>query len=100
MTRILALFALVGCGPIAPAVHSSDHPPEMQANAALFEDRCGRCHGVDRALTLGVGKGGWDAFVKRMSRHPGAAIKDADQRRIAAFLEYFHARKRSDGAGS
>ena len=93
-------IALMGCGPIGPAVDSTGYPPEMQANATLFEDRCGACHSPRRALNAGVGEGGWDAFVKRMSRHPGAGINDADQRRIAAFLEYFHAQKRASGAGS
>jgi hypothetical protein len=100
MTRTFALLALTGCGPIAPAVDSSDYPPEMQANAALFEDRCGRCHSVHRALNAAVNQGRWDAFVKRMSRHPGAAINDPDQRRISAFLEYYHGRRRAQGAGS
>lgn len=87
--------ALAACGPATPKIDVTGYPQEMRANFEVFERRCSHCHDLDRPLNARVGEGGWDAFVKRMSRHPGAAIPTADQRRIAAFLEYHHARKQA-----
>jgi hypothetical protein len=89
----LALCApalLTACGPPTGALDVRAYPAEQRANYALFEDRCSRCHDLVRPLGARVGEGGWQSYVRRMSRHPGAGIGVADQRAIAAFLEFHH----------
>lgn len=89
----VASLAALGCGPAPGTVDVTHYPAEQQANYAVFEDRCSRCHGLDRATRRAIKPGGWPAFVRRMARHPGAGISAHDQRRIAAFLEYHSARR-------
>lgn len=86
----LALFA---CGSAPDTIDVAGYPPEMQANYALFETRCSRCHGLERPINARVAEGGWDTYVRRMARHPGAGIDGEEQRAIAAFLEYHHHRR-------
>lgn len=89
----LALGAgLGGCGAAPNTIDVSSYPPEMQRKYQIFEVRCSRCHGLERPITARVADGGWLNYVRRMSRHPGAGISSADQREIAAFLEYHHSR--------
>lgn len=92
--RRLALICAVtiaGCGP-PRWIDVSTYPTAHQANYRLFAERCSRCHGLDRALNARVAEGGWTAYVRRMSRHPGAGLSNAEQRRIASFLEFHHQR--------
>lgn len=97
MRRLAIALGLVGlaaaCGP--PAwIDVRDYPPQMQADYALFAERCTRCHGIDRPLNARVAAGGWSGYVRRMARHPGAGLSEAEQRRIARFLEFHHTRTR------
>ncbi|MCA9544177.1 MAG: hypothetical protein KC613_07290 [Myxococcales bacterium] len=90
---LLALLGLAGCGPIPGALDVKAYPAEQQANYAIFENRCSRCHDLTRPVQARVAEGGWDNYVRRMARHPGAGINQADQQAIAAFLEYHHSRQ-------
>lgn len=89
---LLGGLAQAGCGAPAGALDVSAYPPEQQANYSVFENRCTRCHDLVRPLAARIGQGGWEAYVSRMARHPGAGIGHADQRAIAAFLEFHHSR--------
>ncbi|MDW8283628.1 MAG: hypothetical protein RMK29_18120 [Myxococcales bacterium] len=93
MVLIAILLLQVACifGP-PNVIDVSGYPPEMQRRYALFAHKCSRCHSLDRPIQARIGIGGWDDYVRRMSRHPGAGISLADQREIAIFLEY-HAKK-------
>lgn len=86
-----ALFA--ACGGAPNTLDVSGYPPEMQAKYRIFENRCSRCHGLERPIQARVAEGGWTAYVRRMARHPGAGIDARDQRAIAEFLEYHHQRR-------
>ena len=79
-----------GCGGAPDIIDVAGYPPEQQANYAIFENRCSRCHDLSRPIQARVAEGGWQAYVRRMARHPGAGIDEADQRAIAAFLEFHH----------
>lgn len=90
----LAVGALVGsCGGAPNTLDVSGYPPEMQARYHVFETRCSRCHGLERPIQARVAEGGWETYVRRMARHPGAGIDEAEQRAIAEFLEYHHQRR-------
>ncbi|MCA9537456.1 MAG: hypothetical protein KC620_01130 [Myxococcales bacterium] len=87
---LLAAALSLGCGAGRTRVDTSGYPPDQQANYQIFETRCSRCHDLERPLQARVADGGWDAYVRRMARHPGAGISEAEQRRIASFLEFHH----------
>lgn len=89
---VLGALLVAACGGQPNAIDVSGYPPEMQANYAIFENRCSRCHELERPIHARVAEGGWENYVRRMARHPGAGLSIEDQRAIAAFLEYYHHR--------
>jgi hypothetical protein len=97
MRRLLLAVALAGCGGAPNEIDVSAYPAEMQARYELFERRCTRCHELERPINARVGAGGWDQYVGKMSRHPGAGIPPEEQREIAIFLEYHHTRRVQEG---
>lgn len=86
-------LGVLACGSAPDTIDVSGYPPAMQANYTVFETRCSRCHGLERPINARVAEGGWDTYVRRMARHPGAGIDERDQRAIVAFLEYHHHRR-------
>ncbi|MFZ4737815.1 MAG: hypothetical protein ACOYM9_17805 [Bradymonadia bacterium] len=82
----VCLAALQGCG-ARPPVDLAQYPAETHRGYALLEQRCTRCHELDRPLQANVGQGGWPAYVRRMAKHPAAGISIAEQREIVKFLE-------------
>jgi hypothetical protein len=88
----LPLIFAYACGGPPGALDVRSFPAEQQANYQIFENRCSRCHDLVRPLAARIGQGGWEAYVSRMSRHPGAGIGPADQQAIAAFLEFYHSK--------
>lgn len=90
------LVGAAGCGGAPDAIDVSAYPAEQQANYAIFETRCSRCHGLERPIQARVAEGGWTAYVRRMARHPGAGIDEREQRAIATFLEFHHHQQEGD----
>ena len=82
----LGLTGPLGCG-ARPPVDLAQYPPATHRGYALMEQRCTRCHELDRPLQANVGQGGWPAYVRRMAKHPAAGISVAEQREIVKFLE-------------
>jgi len=71
------------------------YPAEHRSAFALAERRCTQCHSLNEPFASHVPPGGWSALVRKMAREPGAAIPSEDQKRIAAFFEYFFERHAS-----
>jgi hypothetical protein len=92
---VVAALVATGCGPMAGAVDVRSYPPAQRANYAIVEDRCSRCHGLDRATTHAVDQGEWAGYVSDMAREPGAGISAQDQHQIVSFLEFHSARQRA-----
>jgi len=94
---LLAAAALSACGASAPVVDLAGFTPEAQHGYQVLEQRCTRCHEIDRPLHANIGQGGWPAYVRRMAKHPAAGISIADQREIVQFLEAYAARRAQGG---
>jgi cytochrome c2 len=88
---------LAGCGASAPLVDLSAFSPEAQHGYQVLEQRCTRCHEIDRPLHANVGQGGWASYVRRMAKHPAAGISTAEQREIVKFLEAYAAQRAQGG---
>ena len=88
---LMILSLAVGCGkqeppkPAAPAAPSAPAAPAADGKA-LFEAKCGVCHGLDRATVRKETKEKWVLIVKDMQGKKIDWISDADAAKIAEFL--------------
>ena len=86
--KIVMLFAVaIGCGLIL----SVDVATGSQAKSGedLFLDKCGTCHGTERALVAPRTKKGWESVLTDMA-NLGATLEAAEQEAILGFLTGRH----------
>src|SRR5512139_3528824 len=87
---LLVLTLVFGCA--KPEAPKQEAPPAAPAAApaaegrALFESKCGVCHGLDRATVRKETKEKWAAIVKDMQGKKADWISDADAPKIVEFL--------------
>lgn len=94
LVLFLAGFAL-GCSK-SEAPKPAAPPPVASAAAegkTLFEQKCGVCHGMDRATARREPKEKWTAIVKAMQGKKADWISDADAAKIVEFLASEHGKK-------
>lgn len=99
MIRRLALLAvgalLLGCPGAAgqgEGMDPSKLPNDLQADYAVFAQRCSKCHSLARPLQSGIEDDlFWEYYVARMRRMPGSGISPADEKQILRFLKYYSA---------
>jgi mono/diheme cytochrome c family protein len=80
-----------------PAPSEADAPPpleqrlplEQRARYETFAQKCGRCHGPEKALDAGLSAAEWDDYLKKKNKRSGAGISDRQLEEIAAFLRYW-----------
>jgi len=99
---LLVLTLAVGCSkqeapkqeapPAAPAAAAPAAAPAADGKA-LFEAKCGVCHGIDRALVRKETKEKWASIVKEMQGKKADWISDAEASKIVDFLAAEHGRK-------
>jgi len=75
----LAGALLMGFGTVVAAQGAGD-------TKALFEEKCGICHGSDRATAKKKDAAGWDKTVMRMKNVNGAPISDDQAKAIIEYL--------------
>jgi mono/diheme cytochrome c family protein len=96
LVLFLAGFAL-GCSK-SEAPKPAAPPPAPAVSAAvegkaLFEQKCGVCHGMDRATVRKETKEIWMSIVKDMQGKKADWISDADAAKILEFLASEHGKK-------
>ncbi|MBK9033569.1 MAG: hypothetical protein IPL61_20285 [Myxococcales bacterium] len=86
----VALTMLLGCGVVDGAtLVRRDDPADVRTACHLADERCTRCHSLDRVLALDPdGPADWVRYVRRMRLTPGSAISAIDERAIVACLQY------------
>ena len=82
--RTLAAMFLV-CTVIAAPLAAAAAENGPDAARAVFEDRCSKCHTLDRALRKNKDRAGWEKTVQRMKRYGSGMISDED---AAAVVEH------------
>lgn len=99
VSMMLLAFA-VGCAkqepprPAAPAAPAAAAPAAPAADGkALFESKCGVCHGLDRPTALKETKEKWASIVKEMQGKKNDWISDADASKIVDYLAAQYGKK-------
>ncbi len=90
---LLAAVLVFGCAkkeepkPAAPSVTPAATPGDPVAEGmVIFGQKCGVCHGVDRAISRTETKAKWAEIVKSMREKKADWISDADAAKIVEFL--------------
>lgn len=67
----------------------SAYPAALQANYAVFANRCSQCHNLARPINCDfVIPDEWERYIKRMMRKPGSGISKEDGKKIFDFVVY------------
>lgn len=92
---VLSLLALsAACS--KPEAPKSGAPAQATAAAegkALFEQKCGVCHGLERATVRKESQEKWMRVVEEMQAKKTGWISDAEARKIVEFLVSEHGKK-------
>lgn len=90
---VIVLPACAGRSPSTAPVEGLDPsglPREVQADYAVFAQRCSKCHSLARPLNSGItDENYWSMYVERMRRQPGSGISPKDATEILRFLYYY-----------
>jgi len=93
---LVLLFVILAVGCSKSEAPKSAPPPAAPAAAegkALFEQKCGVCHGIDRATARHESKDKWTEIVKSMQGKKADWISDADASKIVEYLASEHGKK-------
>jgi len=103
---VMLLAFAIGCAkqeppaPAAPATPPAPAAPAAAAPAApasdgktLFDNKCGVCHGIDRATVRAESKEKWASIVKDMQGKKADWISDAEATKIVEYLAAEHGKK-------
>src|SRR3989304_5118469 len=98
VASVLVLFLVVFAagGAQARALKPAAPPPGVSGAAegkTLFDQKCGVCHGMDRAAARQESKEKWTAIVKEMQGKKAGWISDADAAKMVEFLALEHGKK-------
>ena len=102
---LLILSLAIGCSkPEAPKTEAPPAaPPAAPAAAApaapaldgktLFDNKCGVCHGIDRATARRETKEKWASIVKEMQGKKADWISDVEAAKVVEYLVLTHGKK-------
>ena len=96
---VVMLFVVLALGCSKSEAPKSAAPPAAPAVSAaaegksLFEQKCGVCHGLDRATVRHESKEKWAEVVKSMQGKKADFISDAEATKIVEFLAAEHGKK-------
>ena len=94
---VMLLAFAIGCGkqePPKPAAPAAVAPaaPALDGKT-LFDNKCGVCHGIDRATVRAETKEKWASIVKEMQGKKADWISDAEASKIVDYLAAEHGKK-------
>ena len=97
VVSVMLLVFAIGCAkqeppkPAAP-VAAAPAAPALDGKT-LFDNKCGVCHGIDRATARRETKEKWASIVKDMQGKKADWISDADASKIVDYLAAEHGKK-------
>ena len=96
---VMLLAFAIGCAkqeppkPAAPAAPVAAPAAPAADGKTLFDNKCGVCHGIDRATVRTETKEKWASIVKDMQGKKADWISDADAAKIVDYLAAEHGKK-------
>jgi mono/diheme cytochrome c family protein len=96
---VMLLAFAIGCAkqeppkPAAPAAPVAAPAAPAADGKTLFDNKCGVCHGIDRATARSETKEKWASIVKDMQGKKADWISDADAAKIVDYLVAEHGKK-------
>ena len=97
VVSVMLLAFAIGCAkqeppkPAAP-VAAAPAAPALDGKT-LFDNKCGVCHGIDRATVRRETKEKWTGIVKEMQGKKADWISDAEAAKIIDYLAADHGKK-------
>ena len=71
------------------SINVSGYPQGIQANYAVFSQKCTQCHKLSRPINSDYAlPDEWSRYIKRMMNKPGSGINGGDAKKIYDFLVY------------
>ena len=95
-----AVAVLVACNQAAITLlpDRARTPPAIRDACMLAEQRCTRCHDLERIKLAHWALVDWRYYVDRMRRQPGSGISEGDGQVILGCLEYMQQQQRDQAA--
>jgi len=100
VVSVMVLAFAVGCAkqeppkPAVPTAPAAAPPAAPLADGkTLFDNKCGVCHGIDRAAARRETKEKWASIVKEMQGKKADWISDAEAAKIVDYLAADHGKK-------
>lgn len=88
-TSFVVALALAACNvPVSSTGTSGSNPAYLRDACRLANDRCTRCHPLDRVLQARLAASQWRDYVHRMRLMPGSGIQPAEEPAIVDCLAY------------
>ena len=91
MKSVLLFGVVIACGlTLSVGVAGSQQEPKSSLNGEeVFLNRCGSCHGTERALVAPRTRKGWEGVLAEMA-NIGALLEAGEQDAVLAFLTERH----------
>ena len=93
---VMLLAFAIGCAkqePPKPAAPAAPVAAPAADGKTLFDNKCGVCHGIDRATARRESKEKWASIIKEMQGKKADWISDADAAKIVDYLAAEHGKK-------
>ena len=95
---LVFVLALIACRrdrmELVPASEQAHTPPAIRNACALAEQRCSRCHDLERIQIAHPDLVDWPVYVERMRRMPGSGITVDEASVILKCLTWVEGRQR------
>lgn len=104
MQPLLAFLLLGACGPqdqlvLIPGNETSRTAPSIREACRVTEQKCSRCHDLERIKLAHHAMVDWPSYVEKMRLQPGSGITIDDKPALLSCLRYLSQRQRDQDAG-
>jgi hypothetical protein len=104
MQYAILIIALAACGPqerliLIPANEQPRTSPTIREACAITEQKCSRCHDLERIKVAHHALVDWPSYVEKMRLQPGSGISVDDKPVLLTCLNYLSKRQADQERG-